>query len=80
MAQGELMGSADLEGELIYQDDTYFPSANSIELWETNEDTDEVEVTSTLQPSLRLNLFGGEVEEGASAPTTLEFWEDLILF
>ena len=80
LAQGELMGSADLEGELIYQDDTYFPSANSIELWETNEDTDNVEVTSTLQPSLRLNLFGGEVEEGASAPTTLEFWEDLILF
>mgnify|MGYP001120005849 CR=1 FL=1 len=79
LAQGELMGTANLEGELIYQDPNFSFKAESIELWETNEDTGDVEVTSTLQPSLRLNLFGGEVEEGASAPTTLEFWEDLIL-
>lgn len=78
LAQGEIMGTADLEGELIYEDPDFLFEAEPIELWETNEDGDD-EVVSTLQPSLRLNLFGGEVEEGASAPTTLEFWEDLII-
>lgn len=79
LAQGELMGAANLEGELIYHDPDFLFEAKTIELWETNDDTGDFEVASTLQPSLRLNIFGGEVEEGASAPTTLEFWEDLIL-
>jgi hypothetical protein len=72
------MGASDLEGELIYHDNNYYPSANSIELWEDNEETDVFEVASTLQPSLRVHLFGGEVEDGVSTPTTAAFWDDLI--
>ena len=78
LTQGETMGASDLEGELIYHDNNYYPSANSIELWEDNEETDVFEVASTLQPSLRVHLFGGEVEDGVSTPTTAAFWDDLI--
>ena len=78
LAQGELMGTTDLEGQLIYQDIDYLPSAESIDLMGTNEETGELEVTSTIPPSLRIHLFGGEVEGGVSTPTTAAFWDDLI--
>jgi len=78
LSQGEMIGASDLEGPLMYHNESYFPSANSIGLSEINEETGELEVTSTIPPSLRVHLFGGEAEEGVSAPTTEEFWEDLI--
>jgi hypothetical protein len=78
LAQGETMGASELEGELIYQDPNFLYEAESIELWETNEDTGDLEVASTLQPSLRLNLFGGDIEPGVIAPTTEAFWDNLI--
>ncbi|MDA9057449.1 DUF4270 domain-containing protein, partial [Flavobacteriaceae bacterium] len=82
LAQGEIFfdpnGNTDLEGQLIYQDNSYFPSAESIDLMGINEETGESEVTSTIPPSLRVHLFGGEVEDGVSTPTTTAFWDDLI--
>jgi len=82
LALGEIFfdpnGNTDLEGQLIYQDNSYFPSAESIDLMGINEETGESEVTSTIPPSLRVHLFGGEVEDGVSTPTTTAFWDDLI--
>ena len=78
LSQGEVIGASELEGELIYQNLNYFPSPESIDLSEINEETGELEVTSTIPPSLRIHLFGGDGENGVSTPTTAEFWEDLI--
>ena len=75
LAQGELMGTTDLEGQLIYQDNSYFPSADSIDLWEDNEETDVFEVASTLQPSLRVHLFS---LTGQNSNPLATFWDDLI--
>ena len=75
LAQGELMGTTDLEGQLIYQDNSYFPSADSIDLWEDNEETDVFEVASTLQPSLRVHLFS---PTGQNSNPIAAFWDDLI--
>ena len=79
LTQGETLGVSDLEGELIYNDNNYLPNANPIELWEENEETTVFEAASTIQPSLRVLLFGGEMEDGITAPTTAEFWDELIL-
>jgi hypothetical protein len=79
LTQGETLGVSDLEGELIYNDNNYLPNANPIELWEENEETTVFEVASTIQPSLRVLLFGGEMEDGITTPTTAEFWDELIL-
>ena len=67
-------GTSDLEGELIYHDASYYPSANSIDLKALNEETNEVEVTETLQPSLRVHLYG----ESANSNPPATFWDDLI--
>ena len=75
LAQGELMGTTDLEGQLIYQDNSYFPSADSIDLWEDNEETDVFEFASTLQPSLRVHLFS---PTGQNSNPIAAFWDDLI--
>jgi hypothetical protein len=78
LAQGETMAASELEGELIYQDPNFLYEAETIELWEINEETGDAEVASTLKPSLRLNLFGGDIEPGVIAPTTEAFWNNLI--
>ena len=75
LAQGETIGASDLEGQLIYHDNDYFPSAVSIDLWEDNEETDVFEVASTLQPSLRVHLFSPTGENSNPLAT---FWDDLI--
>jgi hypothetical protein len=75
LTQGETIGVSNLEGQLIYNDNSYLPSANSIELWEENEETDVFELVSTLQPSLRIHLFGDATNSNPPAA----FWEDLIL-
>ena len=75
LAQGEPMGASNLEGQLIYQDNSYFPSADSIDLWEDNEETDVFEVASTLQPSLRVHLFS---PTGQNSNPIAAFWDDLI--
>ena len=75
LAQGETMGASNLEGQLIYQDNSYFPSADSIDLWEDNEETDVFEVASTLQPSLRVHLFS---PTGQNSNPIAAFWDDLI--
>ena len=56
LAQGELMGTTDLEGQLIYQDNSYFPSADSIDLWEDNEETDVFEVRIYVTTKLKSPL------------------------
>jgi hypothetical protein len=75
LAQGETLGASELEGQLLYYSNSYFPSAKSIELWETNEETEVFEVASTIPPSLRIHLFG-ETSENASVPD--RFWDDVI--
>ena len=75
LAQGETMGASNLEGQLIYHDASYFPSADSIDLWEDNEETDVFEVASTLQPSLRVHLFS---PIGQNSNPIAAFWDDLI--
>ena len=74
LAQGEIMGASNLEGELIYHDASYYPSANSIDLKALNEETNEVEVTETLQPSLRVHLYG----ESTNSNPPATFWDNLI--
>jgi len=74
LAQGEIMGASNLEGQLIYHNASYYPSANSIDLKALNEETNAIEVTETLQPSLRIPLFGGTTN--SNPPAT--FWDDLI--
>jgi hypothetical protein len=75
LAQGETLGASELEGQLLYYSNSYLPSAKSIELWETNEETEVFEVASTIPPSLRIHLFG-ETSENASVPD--RFWDDVI--
>ena len=74
LAQGETIGASDLEGQLLYRSDSYFPSANSIDLWEDNEETNVFELASTLQPSLRIPLLGSTANSNPPA----SFWEELI--
>jgi hypothetical protein len=76
LTQGETLGVSDLEGELIYNDNNYLPSANPIELWEENEETNVFEVASTIQPSLRVHLFS---PTGQNSNPIAEFWDELIL-
>jgi hypothetical protein len=77
LAQGETIGASDLEGQLIYQNNSYFPSENSIDLWENNEETNVFELASTLQPSLRVHLFSNTIPAPNSNPNAM-FWDDLI--
>ena len=74
LTQEEIIGS-ELEGQLLYEGN-YLPSEKPIGLKEINEETGALEVTSTLDPSLRIHLYGDSVEN-ASIPDG--FWEDLIL-
>ena len=74
LAQGELIGTTELEGQLLYSRN-YRPSSKPIGLKEVNEETGDLEVTSTIPPSLRIHLFGNPTN---SNPTAI-FWKDLIL-
>jgi len=74
LTSGQLIESSQLEGQLLYSDATYFPSSLSIPLTTLNEETDVSEVTSTLIPSLRIDLFNNPDHQ--SPPRA--FWEDLI--
>ena len=56
LAQSETLG--ELEGQLLYFNNDYLPNPNPIGLKEINEETDVLEVTSTIPPSLRIPLFG----------------------
>ena len=75
LAQGETIGASELEGQLLYYSDNYYPKAKSIGLKEVNEETGELEVTSTISPSLRIPLYGSSTEN-TSVPDG--FWEGLI--
>ena len=75
LSQGETLGTTELEGQLLYYNSGYFPSPKPIGLKEINEETEELEVTSTIPPSLRIPLFG-TTDVNASIPD--EFWEDAI--
>ncbi|MDC1259843.1 DUF4270 domain-containing protein [Flavobacteriaceae bacterium] len=75
LAQGETLGASELEGQLLYYSDNYYPKAKPIGLKEVNEETGELEVTSTIPPSLRIHLFG-ETSENTSIPD--RFWDDVI--
>jgi hypothetical protein len=75
LAQGETIGASELEGQLLYYSDNYYPKANPIGLKEVNEETGELEVTSTIPPSLRIPLYGSS-SENTSVPD--RFWEGLI--
>ena len=74
LTQGETIGT-DLEGPLLYFSNSYLPKANPIGLKEINEETEELEVTSTIAPSLRVHLFS---PTGQNSNPTAAFWEDLI--
>jgi len=75
LAQGETIGASELEGQLLYYSDNYYPKAKPIGLKEVNEETGELEVTSTISPSLRIPLYGSSTEN-TSVPDG--FWEGLI--
>ena len=74
LTSGQLIESSQLEGQLLYSDATYFPSSLSIPLTTLNEETGVSEVTSTLIPSLRIDLFNNP--NNSNLPEG--FWEDLI--
>ena len=74
LTSGQLIESSQLEGQLLYSDAAYFPSSLSIPLETINEETGVSEVTSTLIPSLRIDLFNNPDHQ--SPPRA--FWEDLI--
>ena len=75
LAQGETLGASELEGQLLYYSENYYPKAKPIGLKEVNEETGELEVTSTIPPSLRIPLYGSSTEN-TSVPDG--FWEGLI--
>ena len=64
-----------MEGQLLYYSPSYFPSSEAIELETYNEETGESEVTTTLNPSLRVHLYNNP---DFLSPTE-SFWNDLIL-
>ena len=74
LTSGQLIESSQLEGQLLYSDAAYFPSSLSIPLTTLNEETGVSEVTSTLIPSLRIDLFNNP--NNSNLPEG--FWEDLI--
>ena len=74
LTSGQLIESSQLEGQLLYSDAAYFPSSLSIPLETINEETGVSEVTSTLIPSLRIDLFNNP--NNSNLPEG--FWEDLI--
>lgn len=65
------ISTADIEGTLLYQNNSFLPSSDRIELTEINYSLDppEPEVTTTLTPSLRVKL---------DNPNDT-FWQELIL-
>jgi len=73
LAQSETLG--ELEGQLLYFNNDYLPNPNPIGLKEINEETDVLEVTSTIPPSLRIPLFG-TTDVNSSIPE--EYWKDVI--
>ena len=76
LSETEAISETALRGQLLYHDDAYFPSAESIDLEEINEETGDSEVTSTIAPSLRLHLYSADLE---NSNPPLGFWEALIL-
>ena len=64
-----------LEGQLLYYSPSYLPKAEPHVLTAINEETGESEVTTTLNPSLRVHLYNNP---DFPSPTE-SFWNDLIL-
>ncbi len=74
LTAGQSIETAQLEGDLLYYQSVYFPSDKPKGLKTYNEETNAYEVTSTLIPSLRIDLFNNPDHQ--SPPRA--FWEDLI--
>ena len=70
---GQLIEPSLLESQLLYYDGNYYPSSESIELGTFNEETGDFELTSTLNPSLRLHLYDNPLN--LSPPEG--FWENI---
>ena len=70
---GQLIEPSLLESQLLYYDGNYFPSSETIEIGVYNEETEDFELTSTLNPSLRLHLYNNPLN--LSPPEG--FWEDM---
>lgn len=66
-SDGSMIGTTDLEGELLYENLEFAPSADEIILTELDEE-DEVFVSAKLAPALRVVLDNPN-----------EFWENLII-
>ena len=70
---GQLIEPSLLESQLLYYDGNYYPISESIELGTFNEETGDFELTSTLNPSLRLHLYDNPLN--LSPPEG--FWENI---
>ena len=70
---GQLIEPSLLESQLLYYNGNYYPSSESIELGTFNEETGDFELTSTLNPSLRLHLYDNPLN--LSPPEG--FWENI---
>ena len=66
-SDGNLINDSDLEGELLYEDDNFLPSAEQIVLTTVDEETSDTTVTQRLAPGIRVHL---------SNPNN--YWENLI--
>ena len=76
---GSTIPVAELESELIYENDEFKFNSNQITLAEENDDGD-MEATETLDPGLLLVFKEGEgVGEGILYSPNLQFWQETIL-
>ena len=73
LESGQLIEPSLLESQLLYYDGNYFPSSEGIELGTFNEETGDFELTSNLNPSLRLHLYDNPLN--LSPPEG--FWENI---
>ena len=73
LESGQLIEPSLLESQLLYFDGNYFPSSESVELGTFNEETGDFELTSNLNPSLRLHLYDNPLN--LSPPEG--FWENI---
>ena len=73
LESGQLIEPSLLESQLLYFDGNYFPRSESVELGTFNEETGDFELTSNLNPSLRLHLYDNPLN--LSPPEG--FWENI---
>ena len=70
LSESDAINPIDLQGELLFERNTFVPSDESIKLFEKNDDGDFVE-TSQLAPSIR-------IKADLEIPENLTYWQDLI--